>query len=267
VPDARLVGRFQEPHVIELTFAEPISPGTGTPMLIADGWAVYPNAQSTIAAFQAGKGFQPPRLDARNADGTWITIYPEFGYPAGMQRQMSLPLTGLPKSCRVLRITTELQVYWDCFRVAFEEPCPQVQKSRLETKVCRLSRVGSPRYTPNTANRPFDFDYNDRNLFWPSRSPTGFYTQFGECGELVSEADDAVATIGPGEELHLEFAETKKSPPGWSRRLVLESRGWCRGMRIYTRNGQQVEPLPTTGQPSERRQELHRRFHTRWVGS
>ena len=60
---------------------------------------------------------------------------------------------------------------------------------------------------------------------------------FGPVNELLSEADDALAIIGPGEEVHLEFAlpETELRE-GWTRCVVLESVGWCKDMDLYTRD-------------------------------
>jgi len=59
--------------------------------------------------------------------------------------------------------------------------------------------------------------------------------------ELVAEKDDAVAIFGPGEEVHLEFAAPPEgAPEGWTRRLVLETRGWCKDMDLYTKDGETV---------------------------
>ena len=33
---------------------------------------------------------------------------------------------------------------------------------------------------------------------------------------------------------------------GWTRRFVLEARGWCEDMDLHTRDGDTVEPLPGT---------------------
>jgi len=52
---------------------------------------------------------------------------------------------------------------------------------------------------------------------------------------------------GPGEELHLTFAGSIATPKtGWTRRFVLEARGWCKDMDLDTRDGDTVEPLPGT---------------------
>ena len=82
--------------------------------------------------------------------------------------------------------------------------------------------------------------------------------------ELVSAADGAVATLGPGEEVHVEFDARLDPPrPGWTRRFVIELRGWCKDMDLYTEHGDTVEPVPSS--PSAARDRLHGRYSTRYA--
>ena len=85
----------------------------------------------------------------------------------------------------------------------------------------------------------------------------------------ASATDDAVAIIGPGEELHLEFREPEPPPSGFQRVFVLETNGWCKDADLFTQGGGAVEPLPTRGVPltsaeQKRRDELHRRYNSRY---
>ena len=96
-----------------------------------------------------------------------------------------------------------------------------------------------------------------------TRHPRGWYTAFGDIVPLVEATDDAVAIIGPGEEAHLEFTAPAPPPSGWTRRLVLQARGWCKDMDLYTKDGETVAPLP--GRDTPRRQALHARFNTRYM--
>jgi hypothetical protein len=74
-----------------------------------------------------------------------------------------------------------------------------------------------------------------------------------------------VAIIGPGEEVLLEFAAPDAPlPTGWTRRLVLDAKGWCKDMDLYTKDGETVAPLP--GEDSEQRRTLHAKFNTRYEG-
>jgi len=53
-------------------------------------------------------------------------------------------------------------------------------------------------------------------------------------------------------------------PAGWTRRLVLETVGWCKDMDLYTGEGSTVVPLPRTGRPVGVRDALHRKYNTRY---
>jgi hypothetical protein len=81
--------------------------------------------------------------------------------------------------------------------------------------------------------------------------------------ELMAAEDGALAIIGPGEEIHLEFsAPTRPGRPGWTRRFVLDARGWCKDMDLYTRDGATVSPLPGKRAPAS--QLLQDRFTRRY---
>ena len=83
--------------------------------------------------------------------------------------------------------------------------------------------------------------------------------------DLVRTVDDAVVVYGPGEEVHFEFESTLGDlPPGWTRFFVLEANGWAKDMDLYTRDGETVEPLPTSGKPSPDRDGLHARYNVRY---
>ncbi len=75
---------------------------------------------------------------------------------------------------------------------------------------------------------------------------------------------DALAILGPGEAVVLDFdAPSTSAPEGWTRRLVLEPRGWCKDMDLYTLDGETIEPLP--GSNTAARARLHPRFNTRYA--
>ena len=74
-----------------------------------------------------------------------------------------------------------------------------------------------------------------------------------------------MAIIGPGEEVLLEFDAPDAPPPaGWTRRVVLDAKGWCKDMDLYTKDGETVAPLP--GEDSEERRGLHAQYNTRYWG-
>lgn len=263
--DERFIGRLAGEHVLTLEFAQPLErPGTRA-VLVADGWVEYPYSQTNFAAWQAGARFDPPTIESRAPGGDWQVILQTFGYPAGMPRPMSVPLPNLPTGAMALRIRSNMEVYWDRIAVAFAEPPPGVRRSRLPLLEGRVGRTGFARRTTYPQRRPW-YDYQDRAPFWDTRYLAGSYTRFGPARALVSEVDDAVAIIGPGEEVHLAFSvPADPVERGWSRYFVLEANGWAKDMDLYTRDGDTLGPLPDTGKPAGPRDALHARYNVRYL--
>lgn len=260
-PDPRFIGRTTR-HTLALTFARPIDRGPGRPVLLIDGWVEYPYAQTVFAAWQADAPFEAPTLEARGRDGRWRVVAPDFGYPAGMPRRMTLPLPPLPAGTDALRLTTSQEIYWDRVAVVYDEPLPSAGTHELPLATAVLRESGFARRTTGPQRTPA-YDYDRRAPLWDTRHPRGWYTAFGDAAPLVAAADDALAIIGPGEEVQVEFTAPAAPPPaGWTRRLVLRARGWCKDMDLYTRDGETVAPLP--GDDTAARARLHRAFNTRF---
>jgi Flp pilus assembly protein TadD len=262
--DHRFIGRLAEEQQLTLEFDAPLDQGPGEPLLVADGWVEYPYSQTMFAAWQAGAGFDAPSIEARDGEGRWRMLREQFGYPAGMPRRMSLPLGDLPPGTDALRIRGNMEVYWDRLAVVYAEPPTQARSKELPLLGARMARSGFPDWTYGAQRRPV-LDYARRSPFRDTRHMPGFYTRFGPALELVQSRDDALAVIGPGEELHLEFAAPDSSPPrGWTRQYVLLTRGWAKDMDMFTRDGETLGPLPVSGMPAQRRDALHGRYNTRY---
>ncbi len=261
--DRRFIGRLGQEHVLTLRFDEPLDSHPGEPILVVDGWVEYPYSQTMFAAWQANADFEAPSLEALDAAGVWHRLLDQFGYPAGMPRRMSVPLSDLPAGTRALRLRTNMEVYWDRVSVAYAESSTEVRVRRLHPLEAELAVSGFALRT-TLAQRLPNYDYQRRSPYWDTRHQAGYYTRFGPTLELVAEIDEAVAIIGPGEEVQAEFAVPPSPAEGWSRQLVLEARGWAKDMDLFTRDGETVGPLPTAGRPGPRRADLHARFNTRY---
>jgi hypothetical protein len=259
--DPRFIGRT-DTRVLTLQFDRPLDETRGEPLLVADGWIEYPYAQTLFAAWQAGAQYHAPSIEARGEDGRWRVIRREFGYPAGMPRRMSVPLGRLPRGTKELRLRTTQEIYWDRLAVAYAlAEAPQV-KQALPLEAARLASNGFPRREMHDGRRP-SYDYDRRAALWDTRHLKGRYTAEGPIGDLLAAEDDAVAIFGPGEELHLEFAAPPQPPKaGWTRRFVLETRGWCKDMDLYTKDSDTVEPLPGSRGPIAA--QLQARYTTRY---
>ena len=103
---------FAKPHCLTLDLGEAYR---GGPLwLLLHGEVEYFSANSMYAASQAGVEAISPYVEALGEDGQWKRVVDDMGFPAGGPRTMTADLTGkLPPGTRKIRITTNLQVYWD----------------------------------------------------------------------------------------------------------------------------------------------------------
>jgi tetratricopeptide (TPR) repeat protein len=265
--DQRFIGRLADEHVVTITFAEPLDALGEDLVLVADGWLEYPYSSTMFAAWQAGADYRAPTLSARRADGTWIPLLEQFGYPAGMPRRMSVPLPNLPPGTRELRVATNQEIYWDRLVVVAAESQPEVVQRQLPLVAARVESPGFAHRTTGPQRLPH-YDWARRAPLWDTRFQVGYFTAFGDALELVAATDDAVAIFGPGEAVHLEFeAPSGGPPPGWTRVHVLETDGWCKDMDLFTRDGRTVDPLPARGRESSVPERLHAKYNTRYVSS
>ncbi|MFZ4750216.1 MAG: FG-GAP-like repeat-containing protein [Phycisphaerales bacterium] len=263
--DPRFIGRLAGEQVIELEFGTAID-AIDDPWLVIDGWIEYPYCQTMFAAWQAGAKFRAPGLEARAADGRWVELVGEWGYPAGMPRRMALPVprAGLPAGATALRMRTNMEIYFDSVRLVAREPLPAAP---VECALRRgaLASPGFARRTTGPQRQPF-YDRADMRPLWDCRFQRGLYTEFGDVRALLGRADAAPVVFGPGEEIALDFASPATPPaPGTVRRYLLEVRGWCKDMDLFTRDGETIEPLP--GPPADAgAAELLRASRTRPAG-
>lgn len=268
--DRRFIGLLSDMQTLTLEFERPIDglqdQPQAYPVLVAESWVELPYSQTHFSAWQAGRQFRSVTLEARDADGEWHTIYPDFGIPGGMPRVMSLPMADLPAGTRALRLSWNREIYWDRVRVVFAEPPPEsMQQATHAPHLARVAKTGFSKRETFAQRRPH-YDYQRRTPFRDTRYAKGFYTNLGEATELVQAADDALAIIGPGEEVHVEFDASESPPAGMQRWYVLDTRGWGKDKDLYTYQGNTVGPLPRAypDVDSAKREELHKRYNTRF---
>lgn len=263
--DSRFVGLLRDKQVVTIEFADAIDREGVT--LVADGWVEYGYSQTVFAAWQAGQEYQPVTLEARDGLGQWHVVAKDFGYPAGMPRQMVLPLPQLPLETRALRLSSNMEIYWDRVQVVMAERLPSAQVFDINPIAARVAKPGFAQRT-NGPQRVPDYDYSRRSPYWDTKFQRGYYTALGDALELVDTRDGAVAIIGGGEEIHFEFATPPPAQPGFERFIAIEFRGWAKDMDLYTEHGDTVGPLPVLHGLSdtllERRDTLHRHYNVRF---
>jgi tetratricopeptide (TPR) repeat protein len=263
--DRRFIGLLESVETVTLEFDAPLERSGATPVLVADAWVEYPYSQTVFSAWQANLQYRSVTLEARDSNGDWHEVYPEFGYPAGMPREMSLPMHDLPEGTDALRLSWNRELYWDRFRVVFAESPPGTMRHDVaRPSLARVAKSGFAKRITHEQRRP-EYDYQQRVPFWDTEYASGYYTDLGEMTELLTETDDAIAVIGAGEEIHLEFAASPV-PEGLERWYVLETRGWAKDMDLYTHQGTTVGPLPRALADSDNadRERLHQQYNNRF---
>jgi tetratricopeptide (TPR) repeat protein len=108
---------FAKPHTLTLDLGQPYD---GGPLwLLMHGEVEYFSANSMYAAAQAGITAIAPNVETLGSDGNWKRVIDDMGFPAGGPRTITVDLTRrLPQGTRKIRLTTNLQIYWDSILVS-----------------------------------------------------------------------------------------------------------------------------------------------------
>jgi tetratricopeptide (TPR) repeat protein len=163
---------FAQPHSLTLDLGEAYR---GGPLwLLLHGEVEYFSANSMYAASQAGVQAISPYVEAlvgnqndgnqKQATGKWKRVIDDMGFPAGGPRTMTADLTGkLPLGTRKIRITTNLQVYWDSILIDRAEQVAPPSR--------RLSRAGlAPAAAAGITDKSASADAEGET---PSEQPAG----------------------------------------------------------------------------------------------
>ena len=236
---------FTEPHSLTLDLGEPYR---GGPLwLLMHGEIEYFSANSMYAADQAHLRPFAPYVEAQNERGKWVRVIDDLGFPAGGARTMTADLTGkLPPGTRRIRLTTNLQIYWDNILIS---RTPQDQTARL-TPVplvrADLSFHGFPLKIEGQPPGNVKYIYEKASATGPYTRPAGAYTRYGDVRPLLDSLDDKFAVFGSGDEVALDFDPSKLPalPHGWVRDYFFVANGYEKDMDFYAYRGDTVEPLP-----------------------
>jgi tetratricopeptide (TPR) repeat protein len=272
---------FAQPHSLTLDLGEPYD---GGPLwLLLHGEVEYFSANSMYAASQAGLQATAPYVEAlvgdeRNGD-RWKRVMDDMGFPAGGPRTMTADLTGkLPKGARKIRITTNLQIYWDSILIDRTlqspvappsrrlsggrpaRPCEGETPSRLPAGGRRydycltyvplvradLEYHGYPLKIEGTPPGKVQYIYEKASATGPYTRPAGTYTRYGDVLPLLTATDDKLVVFGSGDEVRLDFdpSNLPALPKGWVRDYFFAANGYEKDMDFYAAEGNFVAPLP-----------------------
>ena len=224
------------------------------------------------AASQAGVEAVSPYVEAMDAQGKWKRVIDDMGFPAGGPRTMTADLTGkLPPGTQKIRITTNLQIYWDNILVdrtnQVAPPSRRLSGGRLArraesaAKACEHSEYcltpvplvradlefhGYPYKIEGTPPGNVQYIYEKASATGPYTRPSGTYTRYGDVLPLLTATDDKLAVFGSGDEVQLNFdpASLPALPKGWVRDYFFAANGYEKDMDFYAAEGRYVAPLP-----------------------
>jgi tetratricopeptide (TPR) repeat protein len=246
---------FAKPHSLTLDLGEAYR---GGPLwLLMHGEVEYFSANSMYAASQAGVQAISPYVEALvgddgGANRKWKRVIDDMGFPAGGPRTMTADLTGkLPLGTKKIRITTNLQVYWDNILVdrTKQDERNQAQSPRL-TPVplvhANLENHGYPLKIEGTPPGNVQYIYEKVSAIGPYTRPAGTYTRYGDVLPLLTATDDKLAVFGSGDEVSLDFdpLNLPALPKGWVRDYFFAANGYEKDMDFYAAEGNYVAPLP-----------------------
>ncbi len=262
---------FAKSHSLTLDLGEAYR---GGPLwLLLHGEVEYFSANSMYAASQAGVEAISPYVEALGDNGQWKRVVDDMGFPAGGPRTMTADLTGkLPLGTRKIRITTNLQVYWDSILIDRMEQHSAREIPRSAGKNAGLrddaSREGDRAQGPRVTSVPLvhadlefhgyplkiegkpagnvQYIYERASATGPYTRPAGSYTRYGDVLPLLTATDDKLAVFGSGDEVRLDFdpSHLPALPKGWVRDYFFAANGYEKDMDFYAAEGNYVAPLP-----------------------
>ena len=198
----------------------------------------------------------PLPATGKNADREWVRVVDDLGFPAGGARTMTADLTGkLPVGTRRIRLTTNLQIYWDSILI---NRTSQVEThgrgARASITAVPLARAdlsfhGFPLKIEDQPPGNVKYIYEKTSATGPYTRPAGAYTRYGDVLPLLTAVDDEFAVFGSGDEIALDFdpARLPALPVGWVRDYFFIANGYEKDMDFYAYRGDTVEPLPFRG--------------------
>jgi tetratricopeptide (TPR) repeat protein len=272
---------FAKLHTLTLDLGEAYR--GGSLWLLLHGEVEYFSANSMYAASQAGVQAISPYVEAlvgndKDAEGKWVRVIDDMGFPAGGPRTMTADLTGkLPPGTQKIRITTNLQIYWDSILIdrtpqvaqpprrlsgaeggtplrqamAAGEPAGRRRYDSVRLTPVPLARAdlgfrGFPLKIEGTPPGNVQYIYEKVSATGPYTRPAGTYTRYGDVLPLLTATDDRLVVFGSGDEVRLDFdpSDLPALPQGWVRDYFFAANGYEKDMDFYAAEGNFVAPLP-----------------------
>jgi Tfp pilus assembly protein PilF len=234
-------------HYVEIEM-DGAAPQSGPLWLIAHGWLHPTDASVNVAISQNSQG--PPHgliLEVADGKGGWVIARDSLGFPAGKNKIVLIDLSNVfrPGAPRKFRLRTNMEIYWDKLEWSTELLSPQIKTNRIGAETAELRYRGFSVMNQADKSSPEQPDYDriaTTSQKW--RDLIGYYTRFGDVGELLKSTDDRIVIMNAGDELLLRFPAPPPPPEGWVRDFVMIGNGWIKDGDFNSVFSKTVLPLP-----------------------
>ena len=270
-------------HFVQLTIPDS-APHNGELYLIAQG-SFRPWDDSTLVALNQGARPKPQdlSLEVLGDDGTWRVAQRDLGIPAGRLKTIVIDLNSLlsPGDRRILRLRTNLEIYWDRLSWAAGVSGLQAKISRAPLAEASLRHRGFSEVAQDGQTGLEFPDYqhlNGTGNRWPSLE--GYYTRYGDIKPLLAKDDGRYAITTSGDEMAMAFDVPAPAAAEMKRDFVFAGNGWIKEGDYSFKSSKSLLPLPypgmqaysgaTGGLEREKAYLMHpedwKTFHTRYAG-
>ena len=224
------------------------APRKGSLWLVAQGW-VHPTDSSVNVAMNQGAHWAPRGLSLLVADtaGRFRETRRGLGFPAGKDKTILLDLNGLFPAAgpRRVRLSTNLEIFWDRLGWAIGRPDVRLEPRRLDLSSAELRYRGYSVTDQASASVPERPRYVLAGTTPRWLDLQGYHTRFGDVRELLERVDDRYVIMNAGDEMALVFPEAPPPAEGRVRDFVLVGDGWVKDGDYNTTFSRTVLPLPT----------------------
>ncbi len=245
------------------------------------GRLAWYDSSTSYAMAQAGLTWVLPRVEILADSGSWQTLLPDLGFPAGMDRSLLLRFPQELAAGTRIRIVSNQRFLWD--RIALLEDLEAhtipVQANDpvgfpgLMQGTLVEAQLRDRGYSSISGNR----ELHEQDYSWQAEPrddfprPFGRATAYGDVKKHLDYHDDDFCILVAADALEMEFT-VAPIPEGRQRVWFLRVTGWAKESSFHNRLGRDILPLPTksmnqyppTLKGSNASSSAER--HTRWVG-
>ncbi len=218
--------------------------------LVCQGW-IHPTDSSINVAIGNTHNVRPQSLSlwVPDSKGHWSEVKKDLGFPEGKVKTILINISHVfkPGAPHLIRLQTDLEVYWDAIHWAEGLPSAPSHVIRDPLASARLHYRGfSVLHSADPYSPELPVGYRQiltRSPRW--RDLTGYYTRYGDVLSLLRRVDDRYVIMNAGDELRLRFKALPPPPAGWVRDFILVGDGWVKDGDYNTQFSKTVLPLPS----------------------